>query len=416
MEDCKLIPTWLTNAYFQNVLRNYKKDTSLTVTKMESSVATGKGENFISVIIRVIVEYKSNNKASKSEPFIVKSKLEHDVAVTLILEPYQAEATEMLMYDKILPILNELIKLIDEQEKLFPTAIFVDYEHRAIIFEDLAELGYTSAARLNGIDEEVAKLCLENMAKIHATGLVFNTMHPGLLQQLHHGVFNRHTRGFAAYFETIMEVCANFAGDCVDLGIYYKEKLLKLKDNMMECGARVFDVKPDFFNTLCHGDFWANNLMVTYTEEANISKIKNVLALDFQFSVWGSPAVDLHLFFNTSLRHELRLHKQKILVEYYYGILTRTLQKLNYTGDVPTLKDLWVQLEAKRFYAVTASLIVQPVLLNENNEDADFNALVSDDERGRRLRSILYTNKKVQEYAKILIPFFDQKGLLDGIV
>lgn len=57
--------------------------------------------------------------------------------------------------------------------------------------------------------------------------------------------------------------------------------------------------------------------------------------------------------------------------------------------------------------------MVQAVMINENTEDADIQALMLDNERGRKFRNMLYTNKVAQQNAIKLLPYFDKRGLLD---
>jgi len=65
--------------------------------------------------------------------------------------------------------------------------------------------------------------------------------------------------------------------------------------------------------------------------------------------------------------------------------------------------------------AVTVALVCQAILTNDQNADADFNALMKDDERGRNFRKVLYTNKRLQDNLKRELPRFDRSGLLDVI-
>lgn len=60
-----------------------------------------------------------------------------------------------------------------------------------------------------------------------------------------------------------------------------------------------------------------------------------------------------------------------------------------------------------------AALIVQPVMINEHSDDADIEALFGSDERCKKYKKQLYSNEKVQNNIRILLPIFDRKGILD---
>lgn len=60
-----------------------------------------------------------------------------------------------------------------------------------------------------------------------------------------------------------------------------------------------------------------------------------------------------------------------------------------------------------------AGSLVQPIMLNENSEDADIAALHGNDERALRYKAMIFTNPKVQENLRALLPVWDRNGLLD---
>ncbi|KAH8359982.1 hypothetical protein KR093_009933 [Drosophila rubida] len=404
-------PEWLTVPYVENILRRYKKDEDLNITDLSIKPATAKGENYASVMTRIKVDYVlSGSNVSETKFFIVKTTYENDAFISNIFASYQASTTEMVMYDKILPKLSALLDDTEQSEKLFANTIYVDYEHSAIIFEDLAVCQYTIGDRLIGYDLEFTKLALRKLAKMHAAAAVLNERQPGLLTKLDHGIFNRHSRAFAPMFENFMGVAANFAAECPELGNVYADKLRRLKNLVMEYTERVYDPQPDEFNTLTHGDLWVNNIML---REKTENRDLDMLLIDFQFSAWGSPAIDLHYFFCTSLQLEVRKKYLNELIEYYHGVLVETLRALNFTGYIPTLRQMWLQLEKGKFMAVVASLTCQAIMLNDQTADADFNALMLDNERSRNFKKVAYNNKKFQENLKHFLPIYNQCGLLD---
>ncbi|XP_054747800.1 uncharacterized protein LOC129253451 [Anastrepha obliqua] len=413
-------PLWLTTEYLEPILRIYKQDEGLTITNLDIKPATAKGDNYASVMTRIGVGFKLSNKETEHGSYIVKTSHESDPFTSGIISKYDIYRTEMLMYERILPKLTELLKEIGDTDKLFANTIHVDYEHSAIIFEDLAVLEFVIPDRLTGMNEAQTMLTLKKLAKMHATAAVLNERMPGILNKLQRGIFNRKTNGFAPYFEGILDACGDFAEKSTALGSYYKQKLLKLKPHAMEYGARATEPQTGHFLTLTHGDLWTNNVMLRYSgsgdEPSKSGKtIKDILLIDFQFSAWTSPAIDLHYFFHTSLPLEFKLHREDEFIQYYHGILADTLRQLNYGGHIPTLHELCVQMESRRFYAVVSSLGCQALLINDKTDEAEFSAFMGDGERSRNFRNLLYTNKRTQESTIAFLPYFDRRGLLDEI-
>ncbi|KAH8267231.1 hypothetical protein KR026_008600 [Drosophila bipectinata] len=410
-KDFHPAPVWLDEAYLEPLLRDQKKDPGLRITELDIKPATAKGDNYASVMTRVKVLYLNTGaKDPDVGYYIVKTTYENDPFASAIFSGYQVSTTEMLMYDKILPQLSALIEETRQPEQVFAKTLHVDYEHEAIIFEDLAVTKHVLADRLAGLDLEHTRLSLRKLAKMHASAAVLNERQPGLLTKLDHGIFNRHTKGFAPFFENLFGVAAEFAAETPELGENYARKLRALREKVMEYTTRVYDPQPEGFNTLVHGDFWVNNMMLVYGENKEPLDLK---LIDFQFCSWSPPAVDLHYFFNTSLQREVRFEHQDAMVQYYHTVLVETLKDLKFGGYTPSLREFVLQLEKGKFFAVTASLTCAAILTNDETADADFHALMKEDERGRRFRKLLYNNKSLRENLKYLLPRFDRSGLLE---
>ena len=59
---------------------------------------------------------------------------------------------------------------------------------------------------------------------------------------------------------------------------------------------------------------------------------------------YGSPAVDLNYFLFGSLNENVRKVHFKYVVREYHRFLKETLEKLNYKQDIPTLKQISIEL------------------------------------------------------------------------
>ncbi|XP_054725251.1 uncharacterized protein LOC129235441 [Anastrepha obliqua] len=406
-------PEWLNENYMQEALRVHHADPSLQLLSMQVQPAMGKGENYGGILTRVKAQYKLSNAQQKLEKsFVVKTSYEEDPISSAIMAPYDIFNREMRIYEEVLPKLNALLREIGDTEQLFATAIHVDYKRQLLIFEDLRERGFVMANRLHGLDMTHVKLILRKLAKMHATSAVLNERQNGCLETYDRGFFNRYTDNYSPYFVGSLLACAEFILKNMPERAYYGNKLKALAPYYMEIGKRCFAPTPGHVNVLAHGDVWVNNVMFKY--DPKTSEPVDVLIIDFQYSFWGSPTLDLHHLFNTSLQEPLRLHKQDILFQYYHSIFTDVLSRLNYSKHpVPTLNLFRQQVEQKRFFAFHSSCVVQPVMINENTDDADFIALMGEDERALKFKYNAYKNKQVQKNLINLLPIFDNRGLLE---
>ncbi|KAM7364656.1 uncharacterized protein ACRADG_001057 isoform 1-T2 [Cochliomyia hominivorax] len=408
-------PLWLTDTYLENILKKYLKDEKLQIKDIEIKPATANGDNYASVMSRIKVKFLSESTQSQELTFIMKYSYESDPFIANIMSGYDVYNTEMKMYEKVLPQIAEILKEIGDTEQLFAKTLNVDYGRSAIIFEDLSVKNFILADRLKGLDEKHSCMVLKKLAKFHAAAKILNQRLEGELEKYQRGIFNRHTRAFGCVFEYLTEICANFALNCSELGAYYHDKLVKLRPYIVEYGTKAYNSNPKHFYTLNHGDLWINNMMMLYDLTTEERTLKDVLLIDFQLCNWSSVAVDLHYFFHTSLEPELQLDFNALnrLVQYYHMVLVDVLKKLEYKGYIPTLHELHVQLEEGKILALTAAIVNQPIMINDQCDDADFHSLIDNDERGRNFRNQLYENKHLQNNLKVLLPHFDQIGLLD---
>lgn len=342
------VPLWLTDSYLEDVLQKYLKDDQVKIIKFDIKPATSNGENYASIMSRIKVKCSGSKQKSQELSFIMKYSYESDPYIAKIMSGYDVYNTEMKMYEQILPQLAKVLNEIGDKDKLFANTLKVDYAKSAIIFEDLTVDNYVLADRLVGLDELHARPVLKKLAKFHAAAVVLNQRLNGELEQFERGIFNRHTRAFGCVFEYMTENCAKYAKTCPELGVYYHDKLMKLKPFVVEYGTRAYNSNSNKFYTLTHGDLWINNMMMQYTGE---KCLKDVLLIDFQLCNWSSPAVDLHYFLNTSLELKLQLDNHVLdgLVQYYHTIATETLRNLKYKGYVPTLHEFQIQLEEGKF-------------------------------------------------------------------
>lgn len=139
----------------------------------------------------------------------------------------------------------------------------------------------------------------------------------------------------------------------------YVAKLQKLRSNIIERGCQMFDANPAHFNTLNHGDFWLNNIMVKQEEvirgpergtSETLTVSEKAIFIDFQDSCWSSPAIDLHYFLNTSLCESDRPRAFNQLIDVYYVELESMLKKLEFCKPIPTQHEFHEQFNARNFY------------------------------------------------------------------
>ncbi|KAH8247223.1 hypothetical protein KR038_000431 [Drosophila bunnanda] len=408
------VPVWLTKDFVQEKLRVYFKDDSLKLEKLGINPAIANGENYASVMTRISVEYTTKDSETKklATNFLVKTTFAEKDPAAHVLINYGVYTREMDMYQRIIPKLTELLRAeIQDSRKLFAGTVNVDRETNSIIFEDLSLEHYKVASRLKKLDLEHTHLVLEKLASFHAAGAVLAEREPGILKENYdRGFYNRHTRGYEPIMTNLLRSLSRSLNLDEDLRQRYKTKIDRLVDRVMIYGERSTTNNPGDFLTLAHGDLWTTNVMFQYDGQGHPT---NVAFIDFQFSVWNSPAIDLHYFFSTSIHDYLRLEKQPELIQFYYYKLVNALKKLRYSGQVPSLFDFQLQFRMRAFYAVFASLIFEPLMLYNGKEEASLEQVISEKASGQRFKDDIYQQECVRKKLHLTLPFLEQWGLLD---
>ncbi|XP_060646848.1 uncharacterized protein LOC132784939 [Drosophila nasuta] len=411
VNEFHVAPIFLTRDYIEQKLRAYVKDAKLQLTELQVTPGTANGENFVSVMTRITMKYRGKDLVNQKATFLVKTTFADKDPVAHLLEPYGIYVREMDMYEEILPKLSAIIKQdLHDPRKLFAGTMNVDRERTSIIFEDMSLEKYFVADRIKQLDREHAEMTLEKLALFHATSKVLSERQPGIFKDKYERCFfNKHTRGYQPMMENLIKALEISLRDDEELYPRYGEKLKRVAEHIMEYCERVMEPKKDDFLTLCHGDLWTTNIMFHNNDEG---RPDNVIFIDFQFSVWNSPAIDLQYFFWTSLQEDL-CHTE--MVQFYHTKLVHALKNLNFKGHIPSLFEFQQQFQARSFYAIFAGLAFLACMMHVGKEELSIQRAISPLKEDEAVRVSLYKTKIMRQKIKRFLPIFDRMGLLDDM-
>lgn len=75
------------------------------------------------------------------------------------------------------------------------------------------------------------------------------------------------------------------------------------------------------------------------------------LQVDFQFSIFSTPAIDLNYFICTSPQQDIEKKHLGRLIGYYHEKLVENLNKFGYPKDkIPTYDEIYDEYKRKHFY------------------------------------------------------------------
>lgn len=411
IEDARETPKWINEKYFESLLRKYKDDPTIEVQSVQVTYALPKGENYASVIYRAQIVHRRKDQPVKTCSYIIKGISETPLAKQKLGE-YDVHRKEMDIYQLVIPEFRRLMRSVGDRAELYPNPLCVDRINDVIILNDVTKKGYVMLDRTQGLDATHAKMSLKAMAKLHASSLKLVEIYPSIFDRYTTGMWTRKTDAFHEFFQSTYDSLTEEIYTWDPEWHYYANKLRNLRPHFIEQALSVFDNDQEGdLRVLVHGDLWINNLMFKYDANGHPS---DVLLLDFQFCCYGSPAIDLFYFFFSSTKDEIRQNCFDEYMQYYYCHLVEYAKRINCTRQLPTLHQFQLQLLRKMFYSMYSSIVALPIHLNQE-PDADFDALMAGDERARKFKKAIMTNKKYHKIIKGLLPTFDRKGLLDKL-
>lgn len=168
--------------------------------------------------------------------------------------------------------------------------------------------------------------------------------------------------------------------------------------------------KPGQFNCLTHGDAWLANILLQYDSQGQLIDVQFI---DFQQSVYTSPAIDLISLIFTSAETETKLQNFEHFIKFYHDHLVNALKLLKYSKRIPTLKELYLDVLDRAFLGVWNGFAVLPTCLAENVQESSSENLLGDNDEGKNYKKKIYNNERYREHMTELLTFFDRRGLVD---
>ncbi|BFF93387.1 uncharacterized protein DMAD_11248 [Drosophila madeirensis] len=284
-----------------------------------------------------------------------------------------------------------------------------------LVFEDLGHLGFVMACRESGLNEEHCRLVMERLAEFHATSMALAVLDPNIFESYSDGMLSPNglvkdngllIRFFAGNGEELHIVVSTWPG-------YERiaEKIAKYMKNHRANLVRCQALQDQEIRVLNHGDLWVNNLLFKYD---NAKRPQDLILIDFQLSIWGSPGIDLNYFFYTSLSLEVLRHKRPQLLRIYHTRLSETLLNLDLGTPVPSYEQILEEVHRRECYGFFASHGIFPTVTQDKPQTADNNLenFTDADFAKQKVRQ-MFESPRLRETLRHTLPHFERAGVLD---
>lgn len=161
---------------------------------------------------------------------------------------------------------------------------------------------------------------------------------------------------------------------------------------------------------LNHGDLWVNNLLFKYD---SAKRPQDMIFIDFQLSVWGSPGIDLNYFFYTSLNLEVLRHRRPQLLRSYHARLSETLLSLDQGVPVPSYEQILEEVNRREAYGFFASYGIFPTVSQDKAQTSDNNIEnFNDADFAKQKVRQMFGSRRVADTLRYTLPHFERSGAL----
>lgn len=318
------------------------KEPSLTLSALKISPASAKGDHYASVMFRANVEY-SSQKRNYSKSLIIKTMPELDGHKKEFVSDSKIFQTEIEMYTEVLPRFEAILRAAGEEIKFCAVCVYYSLQPRQVmIFEDLLPQGYQVIRNRNATLDELRSV-LSKLAKWHAVSFKLLREQPEIFDKLQYDVT---TMPNFLEMDVMTSALPNFINmlSQMDSLKTYRKYFEPMRENIIKRWQGVIreyreNRQANAYYVLCHGDFHIRNMMF---------KDNDCMLIDFQMSYVGSIANDLQYAKYMLFSADERKDKCDELLYHYFDTLTKTLSKIGYQGETPSLIELRKQIFDRR--------------------------------------------------------------------
>ncbi|KAF5293377.1 hypothetical protein FQA39_LY02862 [Lamprigera yunnana] len=386
-----------TKEFFERIFKTQMKDVA-EVLNVKVTDIFETGESFTSELLRILVTY-SDGDNRKDVSVIVKYLMDTEEAIsrTTNLKMY----LEFDIYEEIFPL---IIKM-DFKQKFAPRVYSILRVPTAVLLmEDMSVAGYKMQNRHDGLDLKHCFMVINKLAYFHAASAALYEKNPEIMDKYKEGPFNDNDTMKKFLFVTypdLIKVLSKIPG-CQS----YPDKMPIVEEIYKKITSAA---KPSgTFNALNHGDLWCNNIFFQYQENGEVS---DVIFIDYQLSCFGSPCIDLHYFFATSIQSQNKVDTINTLLNHYVDELLSNLKKFKINKS-PSREGLLEDFYERAIIGFGSMCFVTPIFRVQKEKDATMaNYLEGGGENS--FRHNCFNNPKYLKEVQQLLPFYDSLGVFD---
>lgn len=384
------------------------------------------GDNYMSVVKRIVFTGRDSEENEHSKSFIVKRQIT-SLSRRQLFRCDEAFRNEMSAFNEVVPILQTQTTT----GLIFPKCFYAgcDKIGDIIILEDLKEQNFSMRNRLHGLDFEHCQIVMEELARLHAASIGakrvdFNEFQ-SKIKCLRDIVYCEEAREF---YKNVLDSAIDEALDSLrksntDGSLSETIDLIKLlQPTLFEKLKTSISAKMAPNTVVCHGDLWINNMM--FKNDDVTGKPSAVRFFDLQAMRYASPVFDILHFLYTSTKRAMReVHLTQILETYCKRIILH-IDEQNYENDVEndyledikksfSLQSITKEFKAKVLYGLAIGVWVLPAITFDVNNLPNLDLLSETNQHGKELKCTQKLTPEYHSQIRDLALEFYQNGFLN---
>ncbi|XP_050526282.1 uncharacterized protein LOC126897005 [Daktulosphaira vitifoliae] len=343
------------------------------IINYETNFGTKRGDNYTSMVYRVLLHGENGWKKSMVYKLLPKSvqareNFKSEMLFDNEIKFYKVAYTALQEYQATKNIKNPFDSV--------PKCYFAEKD--IVILEDMQCKGFVMMDRQKGLDFNHCQAILRILGKFHGLSLSMKANEPEKFKNCVSGVVNEvyYKKDYELWYGGYYKHAVESAKKILEAELSESEKskymiaFKRFVNHKSFFGQMAELVLPrGSLDVLCHGDCWTNNFLFQYTPDGNISDISMI---DFQIVRYGSPALDLTSLLYCCTTVDLRRKHLTELLQVYIDSLTSILKQTDCLNSYPNIhQNLYAEIRQYSGFGLGVAMDMIPIMTCDSDQAPD---------------------------------------------
>ncbi|XP_026316199.1 uncharacterized protein LOC113227478 [Hyposmocoma kahamanoa] len=327
---------------------------------------TGKGDSYLSEVMRIKIHGKNHNGESKYVQVILKT-IPKSLSRRLTFRSDEFFRNEINFYEIVLPALlkfqtsKNVTEPFTNYAKLFLS--YCDGTNDVLCLEDVSTENFGGTVRQEGIDIDHCRLSFKILAQYHAISIAMKEQEPETFEVLKNIVFETYFDDrLWEWYERFWEKIFVTAIDAVEKeypNTRYADVIRELSDKK-HYKDMVKATRTHETGVISHGDCWTNNFLYKYQN----GKPVDCKLIDFQLTRCASPILDISFAIYACTTQDMRLKHYDGLLKYYHEVLAKQVKEMGSDPDKLYSLDMFMdEIKKYSYFGLMHSLESTPFII-----------------------------------------------------